>query len=433
MFKVLTEEKELIRYAGIVSDNLLSEITRSAGKLRGLRMVHVNATPAGGGVAEILKSMVPLMRNVGIDAEWYAIEPDNAFFRVSKTLHNCLQGDCSNLSPDDWDIYQKHNEKAANSLLTKGFTADLWMIHDAQVLPLLHYMNSPLGVWVCHVDTTKPNETVKGVLHPYMDDYRMIVASMPEYLPNGNKPGRTVVLPPAIDPLIPKHKPLDYYEARKALAALSIDPERPIISQVSRFDRWKDPWGVIDAYRLAKQEIPGLQLAMVGAMTAKDDAEATEVLDSVCEYAGDDPDIHIFSDPMLICDPEVNAFQSGSDIILQKSTREGFGLTVAEAMWKARPVIGGDCGGIKHQIDNGKNGFLVNDAASCAQSIVALLKDQALARRLGKAGHESVRRQYLMPRLLRDYLHLASKVVNGNGHCSTHSPGPATSSLAMTS
>jgi trehalose synthase len=298
---------------------------------------------------------------------------------------------------------------------------------------LLHYLNSPLGVWVCHVDTTKPNEMVKGVLHPYMDDYQVIVASMPEYLPNGNKPGRTVVLPPAIDPLIPKHKPLDYYRARKALAALGIDHERPIISQVSRFDRWKDPWGVIDAYKLAKQEIPGLQLAMVGAMTAKDDAEAQEVLDSVREYAGNDPDIHIFSDPVLIRDPEVNAFQSGSDIILQKSTREGFGLTVAEAMWKARPVIGGNCGGIRHQIDNGRNGFLVADAASCAQSIVALLKDKSLARRLGKAGRESVRRNYLMPRLLRDYMHLALRVMNGNGHHATDSQGLGTSSLAMTS
>jgi trehalose synthase len=433
LFKVLTEEKELIRYAGIVSDNLLSEITRSAGKLRGLRIVHVNATPVGGGVAEILKSMVPLMRNVGIDAEWYAIEPDDAFFRVSKTLHNCLQGDGSNLSPDDWDIYLKHNEKAANSLVTKGLTADMWMIHDAQVLPLLHYLNSPLGVWVCHVDTTKPNEIVKGLLHPYMNDYRMIVASMPEYRPNGNNPARTAVFPPAIDPLIPKHKPLDFYEARKALAALGIDPERPIISQVSRFDRWKDPWGVIDAYKLARQEIPGLQLAMVGAMTAKDDAEAQEVLDNVCEYAGSDPDIHIFSDPLLICDPEVNAFQSGSDIILQKSTREGFGLTVTEAMWKARPVIGGDCGGIRHQIDNGRNGFLVDDATSCARSIVTLLKDQALARRLGKAGRESVRRNYLMPRLLRDYMHLALRVVNGNGYHATHSQDLTESLPVMTS
>ncbi len=433
MFKVLTEETELIRYTGIVSDNLLSEITRSAGKLRGLRIVHVNATPVGGGVAEILKSLVPLMRSVGIDAEWYAIEPDDAYFRVGKTLHHCLQGDGGNLSPDDWDIYLKHNEKAANSAVTTGLTADLWIIHDAQVLPLLHYLNSSLGVWVCHVDTTKPNEAVKGLLHPYMDDYRMIVASMPEYLPNGNKPGRTVVLPPAIDPLIPKHKPLGFYEARKALSALGIDPERPVISQVSRFDRWKDPWGVIDAYKLAKQEIPGLQLAMVGAMTAKDDSEAEEVLDNVREYAGSDADIHIFSDPLLIRDPEVNAFQSGSDIILQKSTREGFGLTVAEAMWKARPVIGGNCGGIRHQIDNGKNGFLVADATTCAQSIVTLLRDQALARRMGKAGRESVRRQYLMPRLLRDYLHLALRIVNGNGHRSTHNLGSATSSLAMTS
>jgi trehalose synthase len=369
------------------------------------------------------------MRGVGIDAEWYAIEPDDAFFRVGKILHHCLQGDGENLSPDDRDVYLRHNEKAANSMVAMDLSTDLWIIHDAQVLPLLHYVNSAPGVWVCHVDATRPNETVRELLRPYMNDYQTIVASMPEYLPDGNNSGRTVVFPPAIDPLIPKHSPMDFYEARKALAGLGIDPERPIVSQVSRFDRWKDPWGVIDAYQLAKKEVPGLQLTMVGAMTAKDDYEAQEVLDSVREHAGNDADIHIFSDPQVIRDPEVNAFQSGSDVILQKSTREGFGLTVAEAMWKTRPVIGGNCGGIRLQIDDGNNGFLASDVPSCARGIVVLLKDQALASRIGKAGRESVRQNYLMPRLLRDYMHLALKVMNGSRSSTHYSPGLTSASL----
>jgi trehalose synthase len=272
-------------------------------------------------------------------------------------------------------------------------------------------MDSCLGVWICHVDTTKPNESVWETLFPYMSSYRKIVASMPEYFPNGNNPSEVVVYPPAIDPLQPKHKILTVTEAREILAGLGMDPARPIVCQISRFDRWKDPWGVIDAYRLAKKEIPGIQLALVGAMTAHDDHDAPEVLESLKQYTRNDPNIYLFSDPLLIGDLEVNAFQSGAEVILQKSTREGFGLTVTEAMWKGRPVIGGNCGGIKHQIRDGVTGFLVNDIDTCASGIVTLLKDRTLADLMGSAGRESVRRNFLMPRLLRDYLQLASELL----------------------
>ncbi len=413
MHRISTREIELDGYAGIVSERLLSEIAQAAEKLRGLRVLHVNATPDGGGVAEILKSLVPLMRSVGIDAEWYVAEPDESFFHVSKTLHHCLQGDSTSPCRQDMDVYLAYNERAAQSFASMGVTADLWWVHDVQVLPMLNCLGSSAGVWVCHVDATKPNETVMEMLLPYMSNYRTIVASMPEYFPNGVNPRRVVVFPPAIDPLLPKNQPLPFDRAREVLAGLGIDPARPVISQVSRFDRWKDPWGVIDAYRLAKEEIPGLQLALVGAMTAKDDYDAQEILNSVQHHAGTDPDIHLFSDPQVIGDLEVNAFQSGSDIVVQKSTREGFGLTVAEAMWKGRPVIGGNCGGIRLQIRDGITGFLVNDVPSCAGRIVTLLKDPALARRMGNAGRESVRRSYLMPRLLRDYLRLTLTVLNG--------------------
>ncbi|MFQ6122784.1 MAG: glycosyltransferase, partial [Dehalococcoidales bacterium] len=201
-------------------------------------------------------------------------------------------------------------------------------------------------------------------------------------------------------------------EARAKLARLGIDPARSLVSQISRFDYWKDPWGVIDAYRLARKEIPGLQLALVGAMTANDDADAIEVFTSVREHAADDADIHLFSDPLVISSIEVNAFQSGSDIIIQKSIREGFGLTVAEAMWKGTPVVGGDCGGIRLQIRDGETGFLVSDVSSCADRIVTLLGDPLLSQRIGEAGRESVRRNYLMPRLLRDYLRLILTLVD---------------------
>jgi trehalose synthase len=407
MNRVSTKEVKLDDYAGIVSDQLLAEVAQAAEKLKGRRIVHVNATPQGGGVAEILKSLTPLMCDIGINASWYTLSPDESFFRISKMLHHCLQGCEEAPSADDMKLYLANNEKAANNLASMGVTADLWLFHDVQVLPMLSYMDSCPGIWVCHIDTTRPNELVREMLFPYMSKFQMIVASMPEYFPNGNNPSEVVVFPPAIDPLLPKHRKLSVPQAREVLAGLGMDPDRPIISQVSRFDRWKDPWGVVDAYWLAKKTIPGLQLALVGAMTAKDDYDANIVLADLKEYTESDPDIHLFSDPLVIGDLQVNAFQSGSDIVLQKSTREGFGLTVAEAMWKGRPVIGGNCGGISHQIRNGVTGFLVSDVSSCANRIVTLLQDRTLADLMGNAGRESVRRNYLMPRLLRDYLKLA--------------------------
>jgi trehalose synthase len=353
------------------------------------------------------------MRSVGVDAEWYAIEPDSSFFRVTKKLHRCLQGDSINLGYGEIGLYLTHNERAARALSTMAISADLWIVHDVQVLPLLHYLGttSP-SVWVCHIDATEPNGLVRERLLPYMSKYRRIVVSMPEYHLEASDSARVSIIPPAIDPLLPKNVPLSSYQARQLLASLRIDPVRPLVSQVSRFDCWKDPWGVIDAYRLAKKEVPRLQLALVGAMTAKDDPDAMEVFIDVERYAKSDPDIHLFSNPLVIGDLEVNAFQSGSDAIVQKSTREGFGLTVAEAMWKGVPVVGGDCGGIRLQICDGNTGFLVANASSCARRIVTLLKDRALARRIGHAGRESVRRNYLMPRLLRDYLELALTLVD---------------------
>ncbi len=409
----MTTEVNLEDYAGIVPDGLLAEVDRAAERLKGLHVVHINSTPVGGGVAEILQSLVPLMRGVGLNAEWYAIKPDESSCRVTKTLHHCLQGDGMDLDGDDMSPYLAHNERMARALADMGVTADLWIVHDVQVLPLLHYFGatSP-AVWVCHIDATEPREQVRELLLPYINLYPRMVVSMPEYHLDGVDPARVSIFPPAINPLLPKNRPLPSHQARELLSRLGIDPARPLVSQVSRFDRWKDPWGIIDAYRLAREEIPGLQLALVGAMTARDDFDALEVFTSVQHYAGSDPSIHLFSNPLVIGDLEVNAFQSVSDVILQKSTREGFGLTVTEAMWKGTPVVGGDCGGIRLQICDGQTGFLVADASSCARRMVTLLKDRALARKMGDAGRESVRRNYLMPRLLRDYLELALNMVD---------------------
>jgi trehalose synthase len=238
--------------------------------------------------------------------------------------------------------------------------------------------------------------------------------SMPEYAAVGLPLERTVAFPPAIDPFATKNLPLPLNEARARLACLGIDCGRPLVSQVSRFDPWKDPLGVVDAYRLAKRRVPELQLALVGALTAIDDPEGAEVWRSVSSYAGDEPDIHIYPQPEVGGDEiTVNAFQTASNVVVQKSTREGFGLTVTEAMWKGMPVIGGDCGGIRLQIEDGVNGYLVSNASECAERIVDLLDDPRRARAMGAAARESVRRRFLMPRLLLDYLRLFQQIVDG--------------------
>jgi trehalose synthase len=246
-----------------------------------------------------------------------------------------------------------------------------------------------------------------------LQGYDRLVFCLPEYVNGSAPPDKIRFLRPAIDPLSIKNQRLAKAKAKEILAGLCIDPQRPLISQVSRFDPWKDPLGVIDAYRMAKRQIPDLQLALVGVIEAQDDPEAETVLEQAKQYTKGDPDIHLFSDPAQVGHFEVNAFQTASEIVLQKSVREGFGLTVAEAMWKGNPVIGGNCGGIRVQIEDGKNGFLVSTPEECARRVVELIRDEPLRKRMGPAGRETVRRSYLIPRLLRDYLSLIEEVVLG--------------------
>jgi trehalose synthase len=291
---------------------------------------------------------------------------------------------------------------------------DLWVVHDSQPCPIkvgIHPFRQ--AIWHCHIDTSTPNRAVWNYLYRYLQGYDRLMFCLPEYV-NGSAPSEKVrFLRPAIDPLTVKNQHLPKPKAKKIIAGLGIDPERPVISQVSRFDPWKDPLGVIDTYRLAKKEIPDLQLALVGVIEAQDDPEAEAILEQVKNYQNGDPNIHVFSDPEQVGHLEVNAFQTASDVVLQKSVREGFGLTVAEAMWKGTAVIGGNCGGIRVQIDDGKNGFLVNTPDECARRIVEMIHDEPLRKRMAKEGRETVRRSYLIPRLLRDYLALIEEVVLG--------------------
>jgi len=406
----------LDKYEGFIEADARQKILSAAQSLKGLRVVHVNATPKGGGVAEILRSLVPMMRGLGIDASWWVLEADERFFTVTKRLHNGLQGKMTLLCREDVERYWLHNEQAASAIELAFGSPDILVVHDPQVMAIPAFLrNGTPTVWHCHIDLTTPAEDIQSRLLPLSQYYARCLVSMPEYAAAGLPLDRTVAFPPAIDPLTPKNRYLPLEEARARLAGLGIDCRRPLVSQVSRFDPWKDPWGVVDAYRLAKRRVPGLQLALVGALTAADDPEAMEVWQSVCSYAGDDPDIHIYAQPEVGGDDTtVNAFQTASNVVIQKSIREGFGLTVTEAMWKGTPVIGGDCGGIRLQIEDGVNGYLVSNAVECAGRIVDLLDDPDRARVMGVAARESVRRRFLMPRLLLDYLRLFQQIVDGD-------------------
>ena len=412
--KVLHPPVSIDSYLPFLSDQFAEELTSLAKELGHLRFVHLNSTETGGGVAEILQSMVPLMNALDIATERIVIDPPSEFFQVTKRIHNLLQGAEGSLSKEELEVYYGSVRQVADDLRRRPVAADVWFFHDPQLLPLaglLPRTSQEIRIWIGHIDFTTPNPSVLDTLLPLVHDYDRLIFSLPSYVPARLSETPPVsIAPPAIDPLSVKNVALSESAAADITTALGIDPARPLITQVSRFDLWKDPWGVIDAFRLARNQVPGLQLALLGLSQATDDPEALDVLATVSNHAAQDPDIHLYFDAsVLTCsiDEVVNAFQVASQVVIQKSTREGFGLTVTEAMWKAKPVIGGDVGGIRIQIDDAVNGYLVSSPEECAQRLVQLLQDPQLRARLGEAARESVRERFLMPRLAFDYLQAA--------------------------
>ncbi|MDQ4040188.1 MAG: glycosyltransferase [Actinomycetota bacterium] len=400
---VAVGHKHLADYTHIVGWPLVDEVRSLAEPLAGLRVLHLSATAFGGGVSEILYTLVPLMRDVGIEAEWQVIYGREEFFNSTKLLHNALQGAPDDLTVDQWATWKHYNEMNARELSEDW---DVIIVHDPQPAAIHSLVpeKGRLWVWRCHIDLSTPNEATIGHLLPYLQTYPRSVFHMPEYVPNGMD-GRVYVIPPAIDPLAPKNMALSPEDAIYVCNQFGLDVDRPLMCQVSRFDPWKDPLGVIDTYRLTKQEFPDLQLALVGSM-ATDDPEGWDYFNATVAHAEGDPDIHILNNFNNVGSVEVNAFQSHADVLIQKSIREGFGLTVSEAIWKARPMIAGNVGGIPLQIHDGESGFLVDTTEECADRAVRILRDPALGKDLGRRGKEHVRSNFLMPRLLRDWLRI---------------------------
>ena len=405
---VAVGHKTLADYTHLVGRPLVAEIRELAEELQGLKVLHLSATAFGGGVSEILYTLIPLMKDVGIDAEWQIIMGREEFFNATKLMHNALQGHPEDLTPDEWKTYERYNAMNAETLAA-GW--DVVIVHDPQ--PALVQQHVPEKarhwVWRCHIDLSTPNPATMERVVPSLLGYDAALFHMQQYVPerlSSNGSGPTVhIVPPAIDPLSPKNMALSPEDAAFVCDQFGVDVDRPLMCQVSRFDPWKDPLGVIDAYRIVHDEMPELQLALVGSM-ATDDPEGWEFFNSTMEYAGGDPDIHILNNLNQVGAIEVNAFQSQSDVVIQKSTREGFGLTVSEALWKARPFIGGDVGGIPLQVENGRTGYLVSSPEECARRSLEILRSPELGKDLGRAGKEHVRTHFLTPRLLRDWLRI---------------------------
>jgi trehalose synthase len=398
---VAVASKSLADYTHICGRELISEIHDLAGPLEGRRVVHISATAFGGGVSEILYTLVPLMRDVGLDCEWQVIYGREEFFNATKLLHNALQGAPQDLDEEQWAIWLHYNEMNAREL-SEGW--DVSLVHDPQPAALFGLVPEKAAGWVwrCHIDLSAPNPQTMTRMLPYIADYPHSLYHMREFVPAGVA-GTAHIVAPAIDPLTPKNMALSPEDAAFVCEQFGIDVDRPLMCQVSRFDPWKDPLGVIDAYHTVKESMPEVQLALVGSM-ASDDPEGWNFFNATIAHASGDPDVHILNNFNNVGAIEVNAFQSHSDVLVQKSIREGFGLTVSEAIWKGRPFIGGNVGGIPLQIEDGVTGFLVSTPEQCAQRALEILRDPRLGKDLGRRGKEHVRRQFLMPRYLRDYL-----------------------------
>ncbi|HEY1687337.1 MAG TPA: glycosyltransferase [Solirubrobacteraceae bacterium] len=405
---VAVGHKPLADYTHICGKDLIEEIKQLAEPLKDRRVVHVSATAFGGGVSEILYTLVPLMRDVGLDCEWQVIYGREEFFNATKLMHNALQGAPQDLDAEQWETWRRYNEMNAREL-SDGW--DVCLVHDPQpaALHALVPEKAQGWVWRCHIDLSTPNPGTIERLSPYISGYPESVFHMQQYVPAGMQ-GHVNIVPPAIDPLAPKNMALSPEDAAYVCEQFGIDIDRPLLCQVSRFDPWKDPLGVIDAYRLVKEKLPNVQLALVGSM-ASDDPEGWDYFNATIAHADGDPDIHILNNFNNVGAIEVNAFQSHADVLIQKSTREGFGLTVSEAIWKAKPFIGGDVGGIPLQVQDGVTGFLVKSPEQCAERSLQILDDPELGRALGKRGKEHVRSHFLTPRYLRDYLRIFTQVL----------------------
>jgi trehalose synthase len=382
-------------YRRFVGSETVERIKEKAKPLQGLHVVHINSTYYGGGVAELLSSLTLLMNSVGIKTEWRIIQGSPDFFSITKKIHNALQGGKGDLTERKMRIYE---DVIYENSIRNHLDHDIVIIHDPQPLPMInHYRKRGPWIWRCHIDLTNPNKEVWNYLLPFIERYDAVILSLKEYRKRLKTP--QLFFPPAIDPFTLKNRELSEREIDERLKHYGIPTDLPLVVQISRFDHWKDPEGVIKAFKLARREVD-CTLVLLGNV-ATDDPEGEEIYEHLLKCKEERIIILCRQDSAL-----VNALQRRAAVVIQKSIREGFGLTVTEAMWKGTPVIGGNVGGIRYQIEDGVNGFLVSSVEEAAERIVRLIKDKKLRNEMGRKARQTVMKGFLMTRLLEQYLDL---------------------------
>jgi trehalose synthase len=399
-------------YVAVTGADVIDRLYELARPLKGMKVVHVNSTYVGGGVAEILSKLVPLQKDLGLDVQWEVIRGEEGFFQVTKSFHNGLQGISVPLAEPLLRVYEETGAQNAEQLRSLLEEADIVIVHDPQPLPLLRSCPNRKGKWIwrCHIDLSHPYRPVWKYLRDFVTEYDASIFSLADFAQP--LPHTQYLMQPSIDPLSEKNMDLTQEEVQAAKLQFGLDPGRPIILQVSRFDRFKDPLGVLKAYRLVQSFVPSLQLVLAGG-GATDDPEGEAVLAEVRNGAGTDKDIHV-----LLLPPDshrtINALQRGADVVVQKSLKEGFGLTVTEALWKGKPVIGGDAGGIRLQVVNYQTGFLVKTPEGAALRARYLLRHPDRALEMGVRAKELVRQNFLLTRNLREYLSIMLASIHGD-------------------
>jgi trehalose synthase len=394
--------RPLADYRTTLVPGMYEELVELGRELKGARVLHLSATAYGGGVAEIMYTLMPLMQDVGLHPEWAIIHGEDEFFDVTKLFHNSLQGDERAPTDEQWATWERYQHVNAERIDASDY--DVVFVHDPQPAGIARLLqdSGTKWIWRCHIDLSTPNPHMLARLLPWLEPYQVGFFHRPEYVPEGY-PGEAWIVPPAIDPLNPKNMALDPYDAAYIVRQFGVDPDKPLLCQVSRFDPWKDPLGVVDAWRLAREEFPDLQLALVGSLAA-DDPEGMEFLAATKAHLGDDTGAFVLTNLDGVGAVEVNAFQVAADVVMQKSTKEGFGLTVSEALWKGRPMVAGNVGGIRSQIKHGETGWLVDSVDEAAEATRQVLRDPMRAAAMSRAGKEHVRAEFLTPRYLRDHL-----------------------------
>jgi trehalose synthase len=402
--------RSIDEYVNIIGREEVDDIKELGNRLKGTGVAHINSTRSGGGVAEILKNLIPLANSVGLRAEWYVIKGNPEFFKITKNCHNALQGMHIPLTQTMKETYLNENKKFAKTL---NLNHDMVFIHDPQPAPLIEFIDrkNRRCVWRCHIDLTNADTTYWHFIRQFASKYDALVFSLEGYVRDDVRQKKIYLVPPSIDPLSEKNRPMSTSELLNILNKFDLDPERPITTQVARFDYWKDPIGVIRSHRLVRRRVPGTQLLLVGSM-ASDDPEGEEWYQKTVKEAERSKDVVVLTDRDGVGDREVNAFQRASNVVIQKSIREGFGLSVTEALWKGTPVVATRAGGIPLQVIDGVTGFLVRNIQEAAQRIVLLLKRQYMARMFGMEGKSHVQRNFLITRHLRDYMKIHLELIH---------------------